>query len=247
MDEGDVAVGIVGDAPASLPAAVSEAGGVIREGDVESVLEERPDAVVAVGERAALECARAASDVPILPVDAGRGLRSVPADALPAAAERLVDGEFDTETHPVLSVAVAERTVGRAVADVTLITAEAARISEFAVTADREHVGQFRADGVVVATPAGTPGYARQVGSPITAPGTGVAAVAPIAPFATNPDHWVVALEDVRLTVERDEAAVTLLGDDVSLATLGKGEAVRLTHAGTATVAVLAESRPRFP
>ncbi|MFC6973918.1 hypothetical protein ACFQL1_03350 [Halomicroarcula sp. GCM10025709] len=135
--------------------------------------------------------------------------------------------------------------VGRTVWDTTLVTEDAARISEFAITTPTDTIDAFRADGVVVATPAGSPGYARRVGGPVLAPSP-VAVVAPIAPFATNPDHWVVPVDELTLSVERDEATVSLLVDDDRAGTVARGESVTLSESDPIRVAVVAESRPRF-
>ena len=246
MNDGERLVGVVGDPPAELDATIADTDTRSHTGDVESVLASDPDLVVAVGDAALLGVARSSPAAPILPVDVTRGFRSLPGEALTDAVERVLPGEADVRSHPVLRIEHDGERVARAVADVSLLTAEVAHISEYTVATGGNHVAQFRADGVVVATPAGSPGYARRVGCPVVAPGTGVGAVAPIAPFATDPDHWVLPLDDLRLTVERDETRVTLLADDREVATVAKGEPVRITPDGTADLAVVPESETHF-
>lgn len=246
MNEGERLVGVVGDPPAELGAAIAEVGGRSREGDAEYVLATDPDLVVAVGDAALFSVARSSPAAPVLPVDVSRGFRSVPGESLDDAIERALLDDAETQSHPVLRVAHDGDRVARAVADVSLLTAEVAHISEYAVAADGNHVGQFRADGVVVATPAGSPGYARRVGCPVVAPGTGVGAVTPIAPFATDPDHWILPLDDLRLTVERDETSVTLVADDREVTTVGKDEPVHVTPDGTVDIVVVPDSASHF-
>lgn len=247
MSSGPPVVGVVGDAVDDLVAEVETAGGQPRIGDADDVVGADPDVVVTVGEAATLAAARQRPTMPILPVDAGRGLRSVPEDRTGSLADSVVDGEWTAESHPLVAIETGGETVDRALLDVTLVTAEAARISEFSVRDRETRVGQFRADGVVVATPAGTPGYARRVGTPIVAAETGVLAVAPIAPFATNPDHWLVADDHLTLTVERDEADVTLFADDRPVGPIARDEPVTLTTDRAVRVAVLPQSQRRFP
>jgi NAD+ kinase len=201
------------------------------------------DHVVAVGQSALTQVARSDRDPLVLPVDAGRGVRSVPASAVTEAVPALPDAQV--EHHTVLSVTRGDEAVGRAFWDVTLVTADAARISEFGVATPTDTIDAFRADGVVVATTAGSAGYARRVGGPVLSP-SDVGVVAPIAPFATNPDHWVVPLADVTLSVERDEATVVLLLDDTRVGTVGPDDPVTLGEDGTVRVAVVDASRQRF-
>jgi NAD+ kinase len=247
MDSGPSVIGVVGDADDDIATTLEAAGGRIRTGSAESVLDADPDVVVTIGESVTTDIARQRPPVPLIPVDAGRGLRSVPAGRATAVADAIVAGEWTIESHPLVRVEHDGETVARALTDVTLAASEAARISEFSVSAQGTHVGQFRADGVVVATPAGTPGYGRRVGTPIVDAETGVLAIAPIAPFATNPDHWLVGDEQLRLIVERDEAEVTLFADDRAVSAVAFVDPVTLTTDRSVAVAVLSESRPRFP
>lgn len=247
MSSGRPVIGVVGDDAATLTTAIEDAGGTVRAGTADDVLAEGLTAVVTVGEAATHSVARRAPAIPIVPVGAGRGLRSVREADIERAAPSIVAGEWVTESHPILAIEQSGDPVARAVTDVTLVAAEAARISEFEVLAGGDRVGRFRADGVVLATPAGTPGYARRVGTPIVAAETGVAAVAPIAPFATDPDHWIVPHDDLSVTVLRDEAPIDCHADGRTVGTVEYDETVTITPTAEATVAVVPESRPRFP
>jgi len=169
---------------------VDAAGAEPVVGDAEDLLDRSLEAVVARGERGVLEFARRNAAVPILPVDAGRGVWSIPASALDAALPAAIDGEYEPRERTVLALTVGGERVGRAAFDAMLVTKEPAKISEYAVRTGGERVARFRADGVVLATPAGSGGYAAAAGGPVLAPGTGVAVV-PVAPFATTHDHWV--------------------------------------------------------
>ncbi|WP_284009818.1 ATP-NAD kinase [Haloarcula pelagica] len=232
-------VGVVGDE--SVAERLSD-DGVAVERHADGTVPET-ETVVAVGQAALSAVADTDSDPLVLPVDAGRGVRSVARESITAAVRGL-DGAR-TERHYTLSITRGGECVGRTVWDTTLVTEDAARISEFAITTPTDTIDAFRADGVVVATPAGSPGYARRVGGPVLAPSP-VAVVAPIAPFATNPDHWVVPVDELTLSVERDEATVSLLVDDDRAGTVARGESVTLSESDPIRVAVVAESRPRF-
>nr|WP_305882927.1 hypothetical protein [Halobellus rarus] len=92
------------------------------------------------------------------------------------------------------------------------MTSAPARISEYGIESPDGWTESVRSDGVVVATPLGSAGYARAVGGPLLAPETGLVTV-PVSPYAMHTDNWVVR-SPVRLTVERDEAEVVLRLDD---------------------------------
>lgn len=244
MSDG-VVVGVVGPDTGDVERAVREAGGVPDPGAATDVASEG-SFVVAVGEPALLAVARAGPDVPVLPVAAGHGVRSVPREAVDAAAGALLADEFDRETHPVMAIRAADRTTARALQDVMLASGEPAQISEYTVRADDERVARFRADGVVLATPAGSPGYARSAGGPVVPPGAGVLAAVPVSPFATDVDHWVVPLGDVTVAVERDRTDVQLVADDRVVGLVDPDEAVRVSPADSLAVAVVGGSRSPF-
>jgi NAD+ kinase len=234
-------VGVVGDE--TLAAAVEAAGGdpqVTTPEQVESVA-----FVVAAGEAAVVDLARSGVDVPVLPIEAGEGVRSVSRPAADETLERLVGSDSPTERHPVLSVS-GPGTDTRAVFDVTLAAAEPARISEFAVRSGGESVARFRADGVVTSTPAGSVGYNRSAGGPVVAPETDVVSVVPLAPFATDADHWVLPAEEVTLSVTRDETPVELLADGRSEGLVETGEPIDLAYAGAIETFVVPESARFF-
>jgi NAD+ kinase len=190
-----------------------------------------PDALVVAGESALSALAEDAPGVPVLPVEAGAGRLSVPRSSLPGAVSAVVDGVARTVAHPVLSVGVDGEATARALLDVSLVADRPARISEFAVHEGGETVDAFRADGVTVATPAGSDGYARAAGGPVLGPGTGVAVV-PVAPFTTRSDAWVFR-PPVTLTVERDESPVVLVVDGEDVREVSVGAAARVEEAGT--------------
>lgn len=197
------------------------------------------DLVVAVGEDALLQVARAGVDRPVLPVEAGAGVGSVAAGDATAAVERaLADaGELATRRHPVVAPRGAPADE-HAVFDLALMAGEPASISEFAVHAHGRRVARFRADGVVASTPAGSVGYNHTADGPIVAPGAGVLSVVPIAPFATDVHHWMLPIEEVSLSVVRKGTPVELLVDGRAERTVHAHDPVSIGTAGSLEVVV---------
>ncbi|MFD1589240.1 ATP-NAD kinase [Halorientalis brevis] len=241
-------VGVVGDRTDSVRSAIEAAGGRHRLGDLTTVLAGDPDVLVTVGQAHLLELAalEPTPDVPVLPVNAGPGVESVPLSAVPAAVDALLADEGGTHARPVLAALEGETERARALCDVMLVTAEPARISEYAVRSGGDLVAQFRADGVVVSTPAGTHGYGRSVGAPVVARGTDVVSVVPVAPFATSADHWVLPTGDVTLTIERDEVPVELLADDRRAERVPPHTPLSIARVDSLSIRTVPQSRSSF-
>lgn len=183
--------------------------------------------LLAVGEPALLSLAEQPPSTPVLPVTSGERVHAVARADLESALDAVFDGEYRTARHPVLGLAIDGREVARAVTDAMLITAEPARISEYGVETDAGHAERFRADGVVVATPLGSDGYAGAAGGPTIETGVGLSVV-PISPFSTHARTWV-STPPLELTVERDESEVLLLADDRDTEIVPPWEPVALT------------------
>lgn len=194
-----------------------------RGGEVVPVPE--ADVVVAVGEAALLELAREGIEAPLLSIAPGEGRHVVPKPDAVDALAAVLEGTARLREHHRLRVDVGGDAVATALYDVTLVTTEPARISEYVIVEGDETLASIRSDGVVIATPAGSAGYAKAADGPVLSPGTGLAVV-PISPFTTHPEAWVVA-DGVDVDVVRDDD-VTLLIDDVSVGEIDPGETVRI-------------------
>jgi NAD+ kinase len=239
-------VGIVGESIETMAETVEAADGKALVDDPRA----DPAFVISVGE-SGLYSLVPDPPAPVLPVNAGPGIGSITADDAQEVIPTLLDESrslsrsesesrdssrsesYPTISHPILSVGKDSRNDGDgcayALVDVTLVTAEPARISEYTIISGDERVTSVRADGVVVATPAGSHGYALDAGGPRIAPETDVGTVVPIAPFAISDDHWVVSLSDIRLTVERDDAPVDLFVDGRRVGTVSPVDTLSLT------------------
>ena len=237
-------VGLVGDGEAVATAVAGAAQAPVR-GDPATVLAADPDVVVAVGDDALQALARAGPEPPVLPVSAGAGVRSSPPTRVESAITGVAAGDHRTDQHPLLAVETGEAPPARALFDAALVSAEPARISGFTVEAAGDNRDSLRADGVVVATPAGTSGYTRALEGPTVTPGSDVLAVEPIAQFATRPDRWVVPLGTVTVTVARDEVPVEVVVDGRVVAEARQGESVTIAPDGCVETVVVPASQSR--
>jgi len=211
-------------------AAASGISDALADAGLEVVDRADADAVVAVGEAALTAAASSEPAVPLLPVGVDRGLHSVARNSLAGALAALAAGEYRTATHPVLGIDHGGESAGRAVFDVTLMTTEPARISEYSLTSDGEVLNEVRADGMVVAASYGSAGYTDAAGGPLLAPGAGLSVV-PVGPFTTRAKNWVVP-GPLELAVERDEGSVSLFADESDLGEVPPHEPVRISVDG---------------
>ncbi|ACM56254.1 NAD(+)/NADH kinase [Halorubrum lacusprofundi] len=223
MEASERRVAVVGDdgRPSELRDAVRDAGGHLT-GPASTSAERRTigdddtdsDLLVAVGDEAIRDAVVAATDCTVIPVTDRR--LAFDRDGAVDVLRRLLDKSAGDDSvrrvsHPVLAVDSGTDPHSRAAFDVAVVTDEPARISEFAVEFPRGQTESVRADGVVVATPLGSDGYANAAGGALVEPDGGLS-IAPIAPFSTRTDAWVAA-DRIRLTVEREGEPIALVTD----------------------------------
>ncbi|MEE6208647.1 ATP-NAD kinase [Salarchaeum sp. III] len=235
-------VGVLGERADALAAFVAEHDRDAVTGGASAVTD--ADLVVADGESAVYDLVRAGADVPVLVLGDAPGVPSASWDRHANAMTHAFVGNAGVHPTPLLSV----RTGGesyRALADAMLVTDEPARISEYGVHAAGETVDTVRADGIAVATSAGSTGYGSAANGPVVAPGVDAVSVVPVAPFRVDQSNWVLPLP-TDLTVERETADVVLLVDDREVTTLDHDAHVRVDHGGTLPVVTTPETSGFF-
>lgn len=195
-----------------------------------------PAVVIAVGDDAIRSAVTDPPDAPLLPVTAEGGRHLVARDSLDSAVAAVAAGDRRVDTHPILGLGLGHSDDdARALRDVTLVTDAPASISEYAVAVGDEHLESVRADGIVVATPLGSDGYAAAAGGAILEPGAG-AAVVPIAPFSTTAARRVVdPTTPLTVSVER-EGTVAVVVDGVRHRTVDRGADLRIERVDTLDV-----------
>lgn len=213
MNLGDGPVGILGggDLEAVVREVATEANRESIGGDLETVLGQDPAALVVTGRRTLAQLLADPPNLPVVPV----GIPETTAAAVPgarAAVRSALDGRGTVQQAPVLTVETGGQPV-RALYDITLMTVEPARISEYrAVTTDGTTITHLRADGIVVTTPLGSDGFAHRTGGPLLGRMFEGVAVVPVSPFSVARDRHVVE-PPLSVSVERDEGAVELIAD----------------------------------
>ena len=148
------------------------------------------------------------SNTPILGVNLGRVgfLTTASVQNLEWALDALVRGAYATEARLALVPTIVDkhgkaRREATSLNDVVLHKGGVARVVRFRVSVDGDEVGQYSADGIVVATPTGSTAYSLSAGGPIVVPGVDALVVAAICPhtLAVRP---LVVPASVTVTIE---------------------------------------------
>jgi NAD+ kinase len=146
--------------------------------------------IVLGGDGTLLSAARALGGhkIPVLPVNLGGlgFLTSVTLDELYPLLEQVVAGKHRTSERMMLDATILRNgtTAMRqcALNDAVINKAALARMLDFDVHVNGDHVGRYRADGLIVATPTGSTAYSLAAGGPIIDPELGAFVITPICP-----------------------------------------------------------------
>ncbi len=146
-------------------------------------------AIVVGGDGTMLGIARdlARYGVPMVGINQGRlgFITDVPVDAMARTLNAVLTGDYEEEHRAMLEGRVLRdgESIFEAVAmnDVVLRSGATAMV-ELRVEVDGQFVGNFRADGLILASPTGSTAYALSAGGPILHPGVAGLLMVPIAP-----------------------------------------------------------------
>ena len=151
------------------------------------------------------------SATPILGVNLGRVgfLTTAGSQTLDWALDAIVRGAFATEPRLALEPCIVDqrgegRTEPLVLNDAVVHKGGVARVIRLRVSVDGEEVGQYSADGIIVATPTGSTAYSLSAGGPIVVPGVDAIVVTAICPHTLAvrplvvPSHAQVSVEPMR-------------------------------------------------
>ncbi|CAN5682234.1 NAD(+)/NADH kinase [soil metagenome] len=210
---------------------------VFRPGDLDLLITLGGDGTLLRGARAH------ARSTPILGVNLGRlgFLTSVTLAEMPAALESLFDGDYWLDVRSTLDVRVssADGTPGEtfcALNDAVLHKGGFARVIRLAVHVgpDRQEVGNYTADGIILATPTGSTAYSLSASGPIVVPTLDCIIATPICPHTLVVRPLVLPM-DTEIAVTPlsgiDEVILTVDGQDG--AELGPGDQMIVRRSDT--------------
>lgn len=182
----------------------------------------------------------AGRDVPVLGINLGHlgFLTSIAEEGFEASLGRVLDGEYELDRRFTLEARVihADGSEGEsylALNDFVVHQAGVARVTRLDLFVgdadDRDEIGSFTGDGVVVATPTGSTAYSLSAGGPLIVPSVECIVVTPIAPHTLALRPLVIpAGEQVTVRgLERTESLVLTVDGQVGRE-LAAGDEVRV-------------------
>lgn len=147
-------------------------------------------------------------EVPVLGVNIGRVgfLATATPDTLEAALQAVARQDYVIEPRRVLECVIegadgVRRPAAGALNDVVVHKTGVARVIHLRVTIDDEAVGQYSADGIIVASQTGSTAYSLSAGGPVVVPGVDAVVITAICPhtLAVRP---IVAPGSANITIE---------------------------------------------
>ena len=181
----------------------------------EAIGKKHPDfALVLGGDGTLLSAARSVAHegVPILAVNLGSlgFLTEVPLNELYVALEAVDQGQCPVEERSVLNCRLIrnEQCIAQnfALNDVVVNKSAISRLVEFDLYIDGNFVFQYKADGVIIATPTGSTAYSLAAGGPVMMPSVDAFVVTPVCPHSlTHRPLVVTETSQIELRIETGE------------------------------------------
>lgn len=134
-------------------------------------------------------------EIPVIGVNTGHlgFLASLPVDRLPELPEILAGGALPVESRSLIAVdCEAVKGWPYALNEVAITKADGASIIDVNAYIDGESLADYRADGLLIATPTGSTAYNLSVGGPIVQPTAPVFVLSPVAAHSLSMRPLVV-------------------------------------------------------
>lgn len=173
--------------------------------------------------------------VPVCGVNIGTlgFMADIEPDELEIKLQKILDGDYIVEHRLLLAGFVKssqrERFLGHAINDVVITKGGVARMLHLGLSINESHLMDYKADGVIVATPTGSTAYSLSAGGPIMNPTIRALLVTPICAHTFNMRPLVVGEDDavhikiaaihqdIIITFDGQESFRLLPGDEVTV------------------------------
>jgi NAD+ kinase len=140
-------------------------------------------------------------------------------DEIEVFADAIVAGRFTTSTRTLLEATwhrpgkAAQKFI--ALNEVTLARGDTGRLVSLRARVNDEMLNDYRADGLIIATPTGSTAYSLSAGGPLIAPEAGVFLITPICPHSLSQRALVISDTSViELSSDEDDSGPMLFTVD---------------------------------
>lgn len=156
-------------------------------------------------------------------------------DEMQLFASAIASGDFTTSSRTLLQATVhraghaAETFV--ALNEVTLARGDTGRLVSLRARVNGEHLNDYRADGLIVATPTGSTAYSLSAGGPLISPSAAVFVITPICPHSLSQRSLVLS-DDVTIKLspeDRDLSPMLFTVDGRDNTRIGPGDFIEVS------------------
>ncbi len=196
-------------------------------------------AMVVGGDGTMLHAARhlAVHETPLLGINLGRlgFLTDVSPENMETTLSHILDGEYERDARLTLELQLLDddqiRERGFALNDVVVHKWNMARMIELETHVNERFVDTLRSDGLILATPTGSTGYALSGGGPLMPPNIDALVLAPICPHTLSNRPIVLrddSVIDIRIHGRTDPAHVRISCDGNESLPIGRDTLIRI-------------------
>lgn len=168
------------------------------------------------------------SDLPIMGVNVGKlgFLAEYNTDRLEQSLQDVLNGVYRLVDRAILETTVDGRKY-YALNDFVIEKNDNSKMITLAAYSDDHYVGDYRADGVIIATPTGSTAYSLSCNGPIIAPSTPVLCITPISPHTLTLRPLVVPdTNEIRFRLDTPNCEAILVADGFTVKLIKYGEEV---------------------
>lgn len=191
-------------------------------------------------------------NIPLLGVNLGSlgFMTEVALEELDTALDEMYEGQYDTEERMMLDLKIdSGNGIRREVAlnEIVFSGGYAAKMVELTVSVNGQYVTNYRADGLIIATPTGSTAYALSAGGPILYPTIEAILICPISPHTlTNrpivvPHNYVIEID----ISSQQEVVVATLDGQIAI-DVSKQDHITVARSANTTRVVKVPERTHF-
>lgn len=160
-------------------------------------MNKKADIIITVGGDGTILFALEEIDKPIFSINSGGMgfLAEVESKYAIGGLKKVIAKEYTVEERAKLKIIVDGKRLPDATNEMTVQTAQIAKMLHLQVFVEEDLIETMGADGIIIATPTGSTSYALSVGGPLMDPSVSAMIIAPIAAFKLSARPWVVPLE----------------------------------------------------